>query len=232
MGKKKMQRFSEMESFSNVIQPSFIEVFGKDYGLKGSWNRIIFENTNPLVLELGCGKGEYTVGLARMYLDKNFIGIDIKGARIWRGAKIALAEKLRNVRFLRTHIEMINSFFAVQEVDEIWITFPDPQLKKKRKRLTSSRFLLNYSQFLKHNGLVHLKTDNDVLYQYTLELARINGFNILVHTSDLYHSEIQDDILEIKTFYEQQFLKLGMRINYLCFELPHKEEIHEPPDFE
>lgn len=228
MVKKKIQRFAEMQTFSNVFQPAFEDAFRKDHPLKGKWHAGVFENNHPIVLELGCGKGEYTVGLSKKFLHKNFIGIDIKGSRIWRGAKTAIAEKLNHVKFLRTRIEMINSFFSENEVDEIWITFPDPQLKKKRKRLTAPRFLMSYSRFLKNNGLVHLKTDNDVLYQYTLELVRVNGFKILYETDDLYHSGVCDDILEIKTFYENQFLSQGMRINYLCFELPHEKEIIEP----
>ncbi len=232
MGKKKLQRFAEMETFSNVIQPSFQEVFNKNYHTKGNWKKDQFGNSNPLVLELGCGKGEYTTGLAKRFPDKNFIGVDIKGSRIWKGASTALRENLGNVRFLRTHIELISSFFDHHEVDEIWITFPDPQLKKKRKRLTSPRFLSSYAQFLKNNGLIHLKTDNDILYNYTRELAITNGFNIRISTGDLYRSGINDDILDIKTFYEQQFLAMGMRINYLCFELPHEKKIAEPPESE
>jgi tRNA (guanine-N7-)-methyltransferase len=232
MTKKKMQRFAEMETFSNVIQPLFDEVFRADYPLKGKWKSNQFKNDYPVVLELGCGKGEYTIGLARKFTLKNFIGIDIKGSRIWRGALTALHENLGNVRFLRTHIEIINSFFDTNEVDEIWITFPDPQLKKRRKRLTSSKFLMNYSRFLKNNGIVHLKTDNDVLYNYTLELAKVNGFRILLHTDDLYNSGLANDILDIKTFYERQFLDQGMKINYLSFELPHEKVIEEPAEEE
>jgi tRNA (guanine-N7-)-methyltransferase len=232
MGKKKLQRFAEMETFTNVIQPSFKEIFHKDFITRGKWKEQQFGNTNPIVLELGCGKGEYTTGLARRVPEKNFIGVDIKGSRMWRGARTALKENLTNVRFLRTHIELVNSFFGPDEVDEIWITFPDPQLKKKRKRLTSPRFLMNYSRFLRNKGLIHLKTDNDILYGYTLELAKINGFPIRVQTSDLYHSGLSDEILEIKTFYEQQFLARGMSINYLCFELPNEKTIIEPPDIE
>jgi len=228
MTKKKLQRFAETETFTNVIQPAFRDVFGIDFHLKGNWNRTEFKNDNPIVLELGCGKGEYTIELARRYPDKNFIGIDIKGSRIWKGAKTAISENLKNVRFLRTRIELINSFFDTDEISEIWITFPDPQLKKKRKRLTASRFLSRYSRFLINNGMVHLKTDNNVLYQYTLELAKLNHFVIRIHTSDLYHSAITDDILEIKTFYERGFLEQGMNINYLCFSLPHEKEIQEP----
>jgi tRNA (guanine-N7-)-methyltransferase len=157
MVKKKLQRFAEMETFTNVLQPEFNESFRKDHVVKGQWNKLHFDNEHPIVLELGCGKGEYTTGLARRFPQKNFIGIDIKGSRIWRGAHTALQENLKNVRFLRTHIEIINSFFGRDEVDEIWVTFPDPQLKKKRKRLTSSRFLSYYSQFLRNNGIIHLK---------------------------------------------------------------------------
>lgn len=230
MTKKKLQRFAEMETFPNVIQPDFNDVFRKDFQLKGNWSSLQFLNDNPIVLELGCGKGEYTVELARSYPDKNFIGVDIKGSRIWRGAKTAFDENLSNARFLRTHIELINSFFNAHEVNEVWITFPDPQLKKKRKRLTSPGFLMKYSRFLRRNGVIHLKTDNDILFKYTQELAKINGFNILHQTDDLYHSGLQDKILEIKTYYERQFLEQGMKIKYLCFELPEVTEIQEPDE--
>jgi len=228
MTKKKLQRFAEMENFSNVIQPEFNDVYGSDHKLKGRWNQLEFGNNNEITLELGCGKGEYTIELARRYPRKNFIGVDIKGARMWRGAVTALAENLNNVRFLRTRIEVINSFFAAGEVSEIWITFPDPQLKKKRKRLTSPGFLTRYSGFLKNKGLIHLKTDNAVLYRYTLQLAQLNRFDIPLHTCDLYHSGITNEILEIKTFYEKGFLEQGMNINYLCFALNHEGEIQEP----
>ena len=230
MTKKKLQRFAEMETFSNVVQPEFEEVFGKNYMLKGKWNLERFGNDHPVVLELGCGKGEYTVGLARRFREKNFIGVDIKGSRMWRGARTALAERLPNVLFLRTHIEQIASFFDTNEVEEIWLTFPDPQLKKKRKRLTSARFLNNYRRFLVHNGLIHLKTDSTVLYEYTLELTQSNNLFIRHQTNDLYNSGICNDILDIKTFYEQQFLNQGMKINYLCFELPHEKTIEETVD--
>jgi tRNA (guanine-N7-)-methyltransferase len=228
--KKKQQRFAEMETFENVIQPEFDEVFGKDYKLKGQWHSQRFHNDHPVILELGCGKGEYTVGLARRFPEKNFIGVDVKGSRMWRGARTALQENLTNVVFLRTRIELINSFFGPGEVDEIWVTFPDPQLKKRKKRLTSSRFLLNYSRFLKNNGKINLKTDNTVLYSYTLDLAQVNNFRIITQTDDLYHSGLNNELLEIRTFYEQQFLDQGMKINYLCFELPHEKTIEEPPE--
>jgi len=230
MVKKKLERFTEMETFPNVIQPSFEEVFGKEYSIIGTWSSQIFGNDNPIVLELGCGKGEYTTGLASRFPGKNFIGVDIKGSRIWRGAKTALTERLENVTFLRTRIEMIRSFFGRDEVDEIWLTFPDPQLKKKRKRLTSPRFLNTYRSFLKDGGLIHLKTDSLVLYQYTLDLIRHNDLNIIIHNQDLYHSAIDSDILSIQTFYERRFLEQGMPIRYLCFELPHGKTIEEPEE--
>jgi tRNA (guanine-N7-)-methyltransferase len=230
MVKKKLERFAEMETFPNVIQPSFEEVFGKEYPIKGTWNNQIFRNDNPIVLELGCGKGEYTTGLARRFPGKNFIGIDIKGSRIWRGAKTALSERLENVSFLRTRIEMIRSFFGKDEVNEIWLTFPDPRLKKKRKRLTSPRFLNAYGSFLKDRGLIHLKTDSLILYQYTLDVVRHNNLRIIIHSQDLYHSDIESDILGIQTFYERQFLDQGMQIRYLCFELSHGKTIEEPEE--
>jgi len=219
-----------METFSNVIQPELEEVFGKDYRLKGLWNKELFCNENPIVLELGCGKGEYTTGLAGKFPEKNFVGVDIKGSRMWRGARTALGEQLNNVVFLRTRIEMIGSFFDPGEIDEIWLTFPDPQVKKKRKRLTSSRFLNIYRMFLKQDGLIHLKTDNTVMYQYTLDLVEKNKLCLKFHTNDLYGSEMVNDILEIKTFYERQYINQGMKINYLCFELPHDKEIEEIPE--
>jgi tRNA (guanine-N7-)-methyltransferase len=228
MTKRKLQRFAEMETFANVIQPEFDDVFGKDYHLKGWWKRTQFHNENPIVLELGCGKGEYTTGLGKRYPEKNFIGVDIKGSRIWRGARTALGEQLGNVMFLRTRIELIGSFFGQDEVDEIWLTFPDPQLKKPRKRLTSSRFLNSYRSFLKNNGRINLKTDNAVLYRYTLDLIDKNEMLLRFYTDDLYHSGQVDEMPDIRTFYEQQFLDQGMKIHYLCFELPHDKTIEEP----
>jgi len=228
MAKKKLERFAELESFKNVIQPAFNEVFGKDHPLRGNWRKDIFGNDNSIILELGCGKGEYTTGLARRFPGKNFIGIDIKGSRIWRGAKTALNDGLKNVVFLRTHIEQILSFFGPGEIDEIWLTFPDPQLKKKRKRLTSSRFLNAYGQFLKKGGLIHLKTDNTVLHQYTLDLARHNGLPVRINTRDLYHSGLESDLTGIQTFYERGFLDRGLKIAYLSFELLNGKTIEEP----
>jgi len=227
MPKRKLQRFAEMKTFPNVIQPSLEAVFNKDYYLKGAWNKEYFKNSNPVILELGCGKGEYTTELARRFPAMNFIGVDIKGSRLWKGARIALQENLVNAAFLRTHIEFIDSFFNHDEVNEIWLTFPDPQEKKKRKRLTSPRFLNTYSRFMKNHGIIHLKTDNQVLYDYTLDLVRKNGLVIKFHTNDLYNSGFENELLVIKTYYEKQFLDQGLKINYLSFELNHEISIEE-----
>jgi tRNA (guanine-N7-)-methyltransferase len=227
--KRKLERFAEMETFPNVLQPSFDEVFRKDHPIKGKWKNEFFGNNNPLILELGCGKGEYTVGLARINPDKNFLGIDIKGSRIWKGAKTAYVENISNARFLRTRIEFIGSFFAPGEVDEIWITFPDPQPEKKRKRLTSANFLNIYRIFLVNKGIIHLKTDNRVLYQYTLDTLHHNGIEIIRNTHDLYDEVSEDPVLSIRTFYEKQFIDQGSSINYICFRLPNEKNIEESP---
>jgi len=223
-----------MEAFDRVFQPGFEEVHNSDYHLKGKWDREVFHNSNPITLELGCGKGEYTVNLAARFPERNFIGVDIKGARIWKGAKTANERNLKNVAFLRTRIEIIPSFFAEDEIEEIWITFPDPQLKKKRnkKRLTGARFLNLYRNILIDNGIVHLKTDSDILHLYTHEVVKFNNLPIQKLTQDLYHSEFNDDILSIKTFYEQQFLDEGSNITYISFLLPSKKNIEEIPEDE
>lgn len=217
-----------MVDFPNVIQPETKDVLERDHQLKGKWKSSVFENDQPLVLELGCGKGEYTVGLAERFPNKNFLGIDIKGARIWRGAKTALENKMPNVAFLRTRIEFISSFFAPGEVDEIWITFPDPQLKERRerKRLTHPLFLNRYAGFLSEQGVVHLKTDSRELYDFTLEMVEKESCTLLEHTSDLYApntklqvEEHREALLGIRTFYEQQFLEQGKPICYLKFKL-------------
>lgn len=225
--KNKLQKFEEVGTFSNVIQPPLDEIFRKNHALRSNWRKNFFKNDQPVVLELGCGKGEYSIGLANKYPEKNFLGIDIKGARIWRGAKTALENNLSNVGFLRTHIELIVSFFDTDEIDEIWITFPDPQTKKGRnkKRLVAPRFLNTYKKFLKDNGIIHLKTDSEILFNYTQKLVEYNRLNILECTSDLYNSEIADDILSIKTHYEQIFLNDGLPIHYIKFELDKNKEI-------
>lgn len=221
MGKNKLARFAENATFINLIQMSFEEI--KELGqcpLKGKWRENFFGNDKPLVLELGCGKGEYTVGLARKYPEKNFIGIDIKGARLWRGCKTSNEENMKNVAFIRSHIQMITSYFDSNEVDEIWITFPDPQLKKPNKRLTSERFLQLYSQILKPQGLIHLKTDSAELYDFTLnEVLKPSNREVLYHTDDLYHSDFTEEVIEIQTFYESMYLKQGKPITYIKFRL-------------
>ncbi|MFP4025372.1 MAG: tRNA (guanosine(46)-N7)-methyltransferase TrmB [Thiohalospira sp.] len=228
MSKKKLQRFAEMETFEHVVQPSYGEVFQKDYRLKGKWNKVFFKNDNPIILELGCGKGEYTVGLARQNPNINFLGIDIKGARMWRGAKTALQEELNNVGFLRTRIDFVTSFFAPGEVQEIWITFPDPQPKKYYKRLTSTRFLGYYKNFLNSNGYIHLKTDNKELYWYTKEVINKNNLEIIVDSENIYSNKIIAPVLLIKTFYEEQFLNEGKPIHYLKFRLNNVLKLEEP----
>ena len=221
MGKNKLARWAEMKSFNNVLEPTTDEVFSKNHQLKGNWNKVFFKNENPVIIELGCGKGEYTVGLAARFPRNNFIGIDIKGARIWRGAKTAYENEILNVAFLRTRIEFINSFFSEDEVDEIWITFPDPHPKRRNtgKRLTSPSFLNPYRQFIKDKGIVHLKTDNKDLWTYTGEVVEHNDLEIVVSTDDLYSGEANNDILSIRTHYEKIFLKHGIKICYLAFRL-------------
>jgi len=234
LGKDKLRRFAELNRFDRVFQPGMAEITDKDYRLKGKWKQEVFQNDNPLILELGCGKGEYTIGMARHFPGKNFIGVDIKGARMWKGAKASHDEKILNAAFLRTRIELISSFFGPDEVDEIWITFPDPQPteRRKKKRLSGSLFLSQYQGFLTDNGIVHLKTDSDLLYGYTLDLIKNNNQEILFSTSDLYHSDILDDILDIKTYYELKFLETGSNINYLKFRLKKDTPIHEIPEKE
>ena len=234
MGKNKLQKFREMQSFHRVYQPDFEEVYKKDFRLKGAWSLEVFDNARPITLELGCGKGEYTISLARRFPERNFIGIDIKGARIWRGAKTAQEEALENVAFLRTRIELILSFFSRDEVEELWITFPDPQEKRRRrkKRLTGPRFLNLYRQFLVDNGTIHLKTDNDMLYRYTLRLAEYNNLEILHRADDLYASDIADDLRTIPTHYESQYLEEEKTIHYLAFRLPRERMVLELPDEE
>jgi len=213
VGKDKLRRFAEIDTFSNVLQLDA----GKPF--KGQWNAGFFKNNSPVVLELACGKGEYTVNLATMFPDKNFIGIDYKGNRIWRGAKTALEDGVNNVAFLRIQIETLVDYFGPGEVDEIWVTFPDPQpqLSREKKRLTSSRFLNMYKVILKPGGFVNLKTDNDGLHAYTVEKIAETDLNLHIRTEDLYHSEHANEVLNIKTYYEKKYLKVNKNINYLKF---------------
>lgn len=230
MGKNKLKKFGEMEQMECVFQYPYGVLSREGFPLKGRWNSDYFHNDGPIVLELGCGKGEYTVGLARRFPHKNFIGIDIKGARMWTGAKAATLEGLGNVAFVRTNIELLSHFFAPGEVSEIWITFPDPQMKKVRKRLTSTTFLNLYRIVLADGGMVRLKTDSPFLYTYTRLLTELNGIVPEVNTDDLYHSGLADDILQIRTYYEQQWLARGLTIKYLAFPLAHAGELQEPTD--
>lgn len=228
MGKNKLKKFAEMEQLPNVFQYPFAALRQNGFPLKGKWNSDYFGNGNPIVLELGCGKGEYTVGLASRFPGKNYIGVDIKGARMWTGAKQAAEAKMPNVAFLRTNIELIDNFFALGEVSEIWITFPDPQMKKVNKRLTGTRFLELYRHILVPGGIVHLKTDSPFLYTYTDALVRLNGLRTDVNTADLYHSCHSNEILGIKTFYEQQWLDRGLSIKYIKFHLDAEPALQEP----
>jgi tRNA (guanine-N7-)-methyltransferase len=227
MGKNKLSKFADMAIYPHVFQYTFEMLQKEGFPLKGKWVTY-FGNDNPLVLELGCGKGEYTVELARQFPGKNFIGIDIKGARMWKGATEALQENLTNTAFLRTRIELIGYFFDENEVSELWITFPDPQMKKTNKRLTSTRFMKEYSRILKPEGVIHLKTDSDFLYLYTKAMIEENEIEIVFDTNDLYHSGIDDKMLHIQTFYEQQWLSRGLNIKYVSFRCPKKESWSEP----
>lgn len=221
-----------METFEHVVQAPYHTIKQNNFHLRGKWSSDFFKNNQPIIVELGCGKGEYSVALAEKNLDINFIGVDIKGARLYNGAKKAKVKGLKNVGFLRTNIEIISQFFAQNEVAEIWLTFPDPQMKKTRKRLTSTLFFNKYKQFLKKNGIIHLKTDSNFQYTYTSELLKINGFQVLNKTNNLYESEILNDTLKIKTFYEKQWLNRGITIKYISFILNENEFIEPTVEIE
>ncbi len=220
MGKRKLQQFAENLTFNNLFQPSILEI-KQGFLLKGKWHTEFFNNDHPIILELGCGKGEYTVRLAKRYKDKNFIGIDIKGARMWQGCKYSNEQKMKNVAFIRTRIEMIEHFFCQNEVSEIWLTFPDPQLKisKTGKRLTSPPFLNRYSNILHPGNVIHLKTDNAKLYEYTLKVIDEHKHHLLYSTDDVYNSDAPEEVRSIITFYEQKFIDEGLKIHYLEFKL-------------
>ena len=220
--KNKLKRFRENETFGNVFQPTREEIAGKTFEFKGKWNEIVFKNNNPIVLELGCGKGEYSVGLAERYPDHNFIGIDIKGARFWRGAKTAVENGINNVAFLRSQIELIENCFAPGEVDEIWITFPDPQIKYKRTkhRLTNAEFLARYKNILKPDGVVNLKTDSEFMHGYTLGLLHGAGHEVLYANHNVYKNEGSPEVVTaIQTFYESQYLEQNKPITYIKFKI-------------
>ena len=238
MSKNKLKKFAEMETFSNVFQCGAREMLPSNaiHPMAGHWRDSYFHNDHPIVLELGCGRGEYTIGLARKYPDKNFIGIDIKGARMWAGAKEAELSGMKNVAFLRTNIEIIPSFFAENEVDEIWITFCDPQMKKATKRLTSTYFMQRYQQIVQPAGLIHLKTDSPFLYTYTMEMLRLNPYPVVCSTDDLYgessdgieHNEHLTDARALQTHYEKQWLDRGCRIKYIEWQLVPLTHWEEP----
>ncbi len=220
--KNKLKRFRENETFENVIQPTREEAVSGTFPLKGKWNADFFKNDNPIVLELGCGKGEYSVNLGKMYPEKNFIGIDIKGARFWRGAKTAVEDGMTNVGFLRTQIELIEYFFAENEVSEIWITFPDPQIKYKRTkhRMTNSDFLQRYKKVLKPDGIMHLKTDSEFMHGYTLGLLHGEGHEVLYANHNIYRNEgAPKEVTGIQTFYESQYLEQNKPITYIKFKI-------------
>lgn len=228
MGKGKLAKFEDMANNPLVVECPYWQLQQEGFAMKGNWHKDFFRNDNPIVLELGCGRGEYTVGLARKYPEKNFIGVDIKGSRMWHGAKTALAEQLKNVAFLRTNIEFIQEMFAPDEVNEIWLTFSDPQMKKATKRLTSTFFMERYRKFLTDNGIIHVKTDSNFMATYTKCMIEHNGLPTELITFDLYNSGMADDILNIRTYYEEMWLARGLSIKYLKFHLPHHIELSEP----
>lgn len=228
VGKNKLAKFADMATYEHVVQVTFRELQEAGFKFRGKWSRDFFGNENPIVLELGCGKGEYTVKLARHFPGINFIGIDIKGSRMWKGATQAKNERLKNVGFLRTNIENIRMFFGEGEVSEIWLTFPDPQMKRTRKRLTATNFIENYRRIMAPNGIVHLKSDSNFMYQYTEAMVLENGFEVIRQTDDLYQSELLDELLSIQTFYEKQWLDRGLTIKYLAFRMSHQNPLREP----
>lgn len=228
MSKGKLAKFADMAAFPHVFEYPFSVVDEVPFEMRGAWNERFFKNNHPIVLELGCGRGEYTVGLGRLFPGKNFIGVDIKGARMWSGAKESAETGMTNVAFLRTNIEIIDRFFAPGEVSEIWLTFSDPQMKKATKRLTSTYFMERYRRFLVDNGLIHLKTDSNFMFTYTRYMVEHNHLPVEVLTDDLYHSGLADEILSIRTYYEQQWLDRGLNIKYLRFRLPYEGELSEP----
>ena len=232
MGKGKLAKFADMETYENVFQYPFSVIENVPFEMKGHWHEQYFHNDNPIVLELGCGKGEYTVGLAKLYPNLNFIGVDIKGARMWTGATQAIKEGMKNVAFLRTNIEIIDRFFAPEEVQEIWLTFSDPQMKNPRKRLTSTFFMNRYRRFLIDGGVIHLKTDSNFLFTYTTYMVEKNHLPILLKTTDLYSecsekSEFSEGA-SIQTYYESMWIERGLNIRYMKFHLPHEGELVEP----
>ena len=247
MGHDKLRKFAENETFRCLLQPSAAEALAdgffnlRDHAVKGHWNEKMFDAPRPIVLELGCGKGEYTIDLAERNPSCNYIGVDIKGARLWKGAKYATEHALGNVAFLRTRIEFITAYFAPGEVSEIWLTFSDPQFRSENSRLTSPLFLERYRSFLKPGGIVHLKTDSMFLHRYSRAVAECNGLRVLGCTEDLYGTprealampaETVDALYGVQTFYEKMFLEQGYKITYLSFVIDHEGAYLHPTDFD
>ncbi len=232
MSKGKLAKFADMETYENVFQYPYSVVEHVPFEMQGHWHEQYFHNNNPIVLELGCGKGEYTVGLAKRYPHMNFIGVDIKGARMWTGATQAIKEGMKNVAFLRTNIEIIDRFFAPDEVTEIWLTFSDPQMKNPRKRLTSTFFMNRYRRFLIDKGIIHLKTDSNFLFTYTTYMVEKNHLPLVLRTNDLYSENSENseysEAASIQTYYEQMWIDRGLDIKYIKFHLPHEGELVEP----
>jgi len=241
MGHGKLKKFAENETFRCLLQPAASEVLVKgsrelvlsDHAIKGNWGRDMFGNGNPIVLELGCGGGEYTIALAERNPSVNYIGVDIKGARLWKGAKYATEHALPNVAFLRTRIEFITAFFAPSEVSEIWLTFSDPQLSgSENSRLSSPMFLERYRSFMVPGGIIHLKTDSRFLYEYTMSVVRANGLRIIESSTDVYSDDIGGVVTSVQTFYEKMFLEMGLPITYLAFVIDHEGRFVYPADFD
>ena len=231
MSKGKLAKFADIATYDNVFQYPYGALEHDGFPLRGHWHEEFFHNQNPIVLELGCGKGEYTVGLARLFPDMNFIGVDIKGARMWTGATEAVRNGMKNVAFIRTNIEIIDRFFAPDEVQEIWLTFSDPQMKKPTKRLTSTFFMERYRRFLVDGGIIHLKTDSNFLFTYTTYMVERNRLPLLFRTEDLYHSPLatqHSPLITLQTYYEQMWMERGLNIKYMKWQLPHEGELSEP----
>ena len=231
MGKGKLAKFADMAANPLVVECPYSQLSADGFALRGQWNERFFHNSNPITLELGCGRGEYTVELARRFPSQNFIGVDIKGARMWHGAQTAHADGLHNVGFLRTHIEFIHQMFGTDEVSAIWLTFPDPQMKKPTRRLTSTYFMERYRHFLIDGGSIHLKTDSNFMATYTQLMAEHNHLPVSSTTDDLYHSPLateRPELVEIQTYYEQMWLARGLTIKYRHFHLPHQGTLTEP----
>ena len=231
MSKNKLARFAENETFELLFQHTDYDIRNDKFDLKGKWHQQFFKNDHPIILEVGCGRGEYTLALARRNPECNYIGIDRKGARLWRGCKTATEEKMSNVAFVRCKIEDLECFFAPNEISEVWVTFPDPQPKKERRRLTSPRFVESYKRLLRPKGLIHLKTDSRLLYQYTLEQIDLNGWQLQENIESVYEQSDNDLLTTVQTYYEKMWLADGSLISYIRFS-PNATQTNASPDRE